>query len=76
MGLAQLRKYHRETYNPETGYYDYTVIEEIQISEEGLNYLTTPEDGETSFHEWVYLGTRAEQLSGFYDDEWGFDRPY
>lgn len=65
MGLAELRRYSRETYDYETGKSDYVVEAEIEISEEGVEYLTTPndlDDDDIFYYEWVYLGNRFERL--------------
>lgn len=72
MGTAELRKYMLETYDSETGNAQYVVEDEIQISENGVEYLKTPEDTDCHGFEWHYIGTRAERLQQLlsYEDEY------
>lgn len=60
--LAELRQYFTDTYSSETGTHQYQVITTIHVDETGFKYLKTPEGDDSSYYEWVHLGTRYDRL--------------
>lgn len=68
IGKAELRQY--SNYEECTHLFEdsnYKVIDSIDISESGVQYLSTPEtdeDDDQYVYQWVYVGNRAERLRG------------
>jgi len=63
LGTAELRKVFTETYDFKTGLPEYEVRDTITISENAIDHLFTPKGDESSYFEWVFVGSRADQLS-------------
>lgn len=59
---VELRKYFKDTRDPETGTHSYQVMATGHISEHLLDSLKLPKnDDPYCYYEWVFIGSRAER---------------